>query len=206
MRSLPLAPLTARIKSPFRLFSLLGDSYSRDLYAPDSNCEGAIGTEVDLSSGPDLNKTLITGGGGLNQTKLALRKTTWGTCIPVQSHDYIRTNTIFEVARQNGLVTAYADKHLSYSFVNGPSGIGLTEVRRSFSGFFSQPFESDASFISVTGFYPELASVAANDVARMGWDDQLVYRAIEPVLARREGTGEEPIAESREGRPPDQVL
>ena len=34
----------------------------------------------------------------------------------------------------------------------------------------------------------------------------LLYRAIEPVSAIREGIGEEPIAESREGRVPDQVL
>ena len=33
-----------------------------------------------------------------------------------------------------------------------------------------------------------------------------MYRAIEPVSARREGTGEEPLAESREGRVLDQVF
>ena len=52
------------------------------------------------------------------------------------------------MARQNCLETAYADKHLSYSFVNGPSGIGLSQ-----------------------GYFPELASIAATDDAQNGWDD-----------------------------------
>ena len=48
----------------------------------------------------------------------------------------------------NGLETAYADKHLSYSLVSGPSGLGLSQ-----------------------GLFPELQRVAANDFAQNAWDD-----------------------------------
>jgi hypothetical protein len=36
------------------------------------------------------------------------------TCTPVYLHRYLRVNTIFEVARQAGLRTAWADKHPAY--------------------------------------------------------------------------------------------
>ncbi len=58
------------------------DSYSRDLYPPGSDCQGPIGTEVDLTEGVDLDITQIDGGGGLNISNLALRQTAWGTCTP----------------------------------------------------------------------------------------------------------------------------
>ena len=66
-------------------------------------------------------------------------------------HEHIRVNTIFEVARQNGLATAYADKHLTYSFVAGPSGLGLVE-----------------------GYFPEVSAVDATDQAQSQW---LVHQA-----------------------------
>ena len=50
----------------------------------------------------------------------------WGTC-EVVLHNFIRVNTIFEVGSANGLVTAYADKHPSYEFLNGPSAVGLSQ-------------------------------------------------------------------------------
>ena len=45
-----------------------------------------------------------------------------GACTPVYPHQYIRVNTIFEVAKAAGLHTAWSDKHLAYELVNGPSG------------------------------------------------------------------------------------
>jgi hypothetical protein len=75
----------------------------------------------------------INGGGGLNETALPLRKTEWGTCVPVYPHNWIKVhlffvsqsrynakillvkvNTVFEVARQNGLQTAYGKVLLQY--------------------------------------------------------------------------------------------
>jgi hypothetical protein len=49
------------------------------------------------------------------------------TCMPVYPHQYLNVNTIFEVAQQNGLRTAWSDKHPAYDIVNGPSGTGVNE-------------------------------------------------------------------------------
>jgi len=43
-------------------------------------------------------------------------------------HDAIRTNTIFEVVKGAGGVTAWADKHPAYDLVNGPSGKGVDDL------------------------------------------------------------------------------
>ncbi|MBS0393758.1 MAG: alkaline phosphatase family protein [Proteobacteria bacterium] len=50
------------------------------------------------------------------------------TCRPVYPHEYLRVNTIFEVARAHGLHTAWSDKHLAYDLVNGPSGAGVDDL------------------------------------------------------------------------------
>src|SRR3984893_17213117 len=38
------------------------------------------------------------------------------------------TNTIFEVVKASGGVTAWADKHPAYDLVNGPSGTGVDDL------------------------------------------------------------------------------
>ena len=43
-------------------------------------------------------------------------------------HDAISTNTIFEVVKAAGGVTAWADKHPAYDLVNGPSGKGVDDL------------------------------------------------------------------------------
>jgi hypothetical protein len=43
-------------------------------------------------------------------------------------HDFIKTNTIFEVVRAAGGQTAWADKHPAYDLVNGPSGKGVADL------------------------------------------------------------------------------
>jgi hypothetical protein len=122
--------------------------YDRALYSPGSNWTGPPGTLVDYSEDIDLDNTMLDGGGGFNTSLLPLQKTDWGTCEFIYPHTFIRNNTVFEVSRGNGLVTAYADKHLSYEFVNGPSGIGLTQ-----------------------GYFPEIASVNSTLEAQQAWDD-----------------------------------
>jgi Type I phosphodiesterase / nucleotide pyrophosphatase len=122
--------------------------YDRSLYTPGSNCTGPQGTIADYSEAIDLDNTMLNGGGGFNLSLLPQQLTGWGTCAYVYPHNFIRTNTIFEVGRGNGLVTAYADKHLSYEFLNGPSGVGLSE-----------------------GYFPEIASIAGTLTAQEGWDD-----------------------------------
>jgi len=50
------------------------------------------------------------------------------SCTPVYAHQYLKVNTIFEVARAAGLRTAWADKHVAYEILNGPSGTGVQDL------------------------------------------------------------------------------
>jgi hypothetical protein len=50
------------------------------------------------------------------------------TCTPVYPHDYLRVNTIFDVAHQAGLRTAWSDKHPAYEILNGPTGTGIDDL------------------------------------------------------------------------------
>lgn len=50
------------------------------------------------------------------------------TCTPVYPHNYIKVNTVFDVARAHGLRTAWSDKHPAYEILNGPSGTGIQDL------------------------------------------------------------------------------
>jgi hypothetical protein len=50
------------------------------------------------------------------------------TCLPLYPHNYLRVNTVFEVARAHGLRTAWSDKHAAYEILNGPSGTGVQDL------------------------------------------------------------------------------
>lgn len=114
-------------------------SYDRTLYAPgDATCTGAQGWNVvfDETTGVDaLNGGAlvhIDGGGSFNPQAIPHQKLN-GVCVPVYPHNYIKTNTIFEVVKANlaGSRTAWADKHAwGYDWVNGPSGKGVDDLAR----------------------------------------------------------------------------
>ena len=50
------------------------------------------------------------------------------TCLPLYPHQYLRVNTVFEVARAHGLRTAWSDKHPAYEILDGPSGTGVQDL------------------------------------------------------------------------------
>jgi hypothetical protein len=50
------------------------------------------------------------------------------SCAPVFPHQYLKVNTIFEVAHRKGLRTAWSDKHPAYDILNGPSGVGIDDL------------------------------------------------------------------------------
>jgi predicted lipoprotein with Yx(FWY)xxD motif len=103
------------------------DAYDRSLYPPRSNCTGAPGTEVVYDESIDRNSKALDAGGGIDPTRLPLRKTADG-CLPVYPHSFLRVNTIFEVAHEAGLRTAWSDKHPSYELLDGPSGKGVDDL------------------------------------------------------------------------------
>ena len=76
----------------------------------------------DPVTGLPLSKNVI------DQNALPFRIDSHGKCVPVLPHEALRTNTIFEVVRGHGGVTAWADKHPAYDLVRGPSGAGLDDL------------------------------------------------------------------------------
>ncbi|WP_310075341.1 alkaline phosphatase family protein [Paraburkholderia graminis] len=114
-------------------------SYDRTLYAPsDSTCSGPQGWNVvfDETTGIDAENggalTHLDGGGRFNPQAIPHAKI-GGACKPVYPHDYVKTNTVFEVVKQNlpGARTAWADKHAwGYDWLNGPSGRGVDDLMR----------------------------------------------------------------------------
>lgn len=112
-------------------------SYDRNLYAPsDVNCVGTQGWNVifDETTGIDSmnggKRIHLDGGGAFNPQAIPHAKVN-GICVSVYPHDYIKTNTLFEVVKQNrvGARTAWADKHAwAYDWVNGPSGKGVDDL------------------------------------------------------------------------------
>lgn len=114
-------------------------SYDRTLYAPtDTTCSGLQGwnvvfdetTGIDAQNGGPLIH--LDGGGAFNPQAIPNALIN-GVCTPVYPHNYIKTNTVFEVVKAHapGARTAWADKHAwGYDWVNGPSGHGVDDLAR----------------------------------------------------------------------------
>jgi hypothetical protein len=49
------------------------------------------------------------------------------TCKPIDPNQYLKVNTIFNVATDHGLRTAWSDKHPASQALSGPSGTGLQD-------------------------------------------------------------------------------
>src|SRR5262249_987176 len=79
------------------------DSYDRTLSPGGSACR-SVGTEVVFDESVDRDASRLDAGGEIDPAKLPLdpRK----GCTPVYPHSFLRTNTVFEVARSAGLTTA----------------------------------------------------------------------------------------------------
>lgn len=101
------------------------DSYDRSLSPPGSKC-ATTGTEVVYDESIDKKPDAIDGGGGLNEDALPLDPAKG--CTPVYPHSFLRVNTIFEVIKAAGGLTAWSDKHPAYELVNGPSGSGVDDL------------------------------------------------------------------------------
>ena len=99
-------------------------TYARALSPPGSNC-ATKGVQVVWDGSIDRDKKQVDGG-GIDPAKLPLDPAK--NCRPVYPHDYLRVNTIFEVAHAAGMRTAWSDKHPSYDMVRGPSGQGVDDL------------------------------------------------------------------------------
>jgi hypothetical protein len=121
------------------------DEYSHAvLPAGTTSCAGAMpGGEVIYDSPDDQNASALDAGQGLaglpdsilgmtGQPRSLLNPATLPvdprTCKPIYPHEYLRVNTIFEVAHEHGLRTAWSDKHPAYEALDGPSGTGIDDL------------------------------------------------------------------------------
>lgn len=127
------------------------DSYDRTVFRSkafftskgmtDPGCVGGAGAE--LTNFEELDRSFnfstglvadIAGGGTLGQVLTQLdpdnmqRRLVAGKCEPVFPHQYIRTNTVFEVIKAAGGITAWSDKHPAYEVLSGPSGKGIDDL------------------------------------------------------------------------------
>jgi predicted AlkP superfamily pyrophosphatase or phosphodiesterase len=103
------------------------DSYDRTLFPPGSNCLGDPGSEIVYDESVDHDVTQLFSG-GIDPVNLPMQLTEDGDCKPVYPHEFIKVNTIFEVAKEADLRTAWSDKHPAYDLVNGPSGKGVDDL------------------------------------------------------------------------------
>lgn len=113
-------------------------SYDRTLFAPaDTTCSGKQGWNVVFDETTGINAR--NGGplthldGGAFNPQAIPRALINGVCTPVYPHNYVKTNTVFEVVKEHirGARTAWADKHAwGYDWLNGPSGHGVDDLAR----------------------------------------------------------------------------
>jgi hypothetical protein len=120
------------------------DTWNHDIFpAGTTNCSGPVpGAEAAYTEVDDINLNSIDAGQGLkglpgsilhmtgnplqviNPANLPVNAT---TCKPIFPNQYLQVNTIFNVAHDAGMITAWSDKHPAYQALSGPSGDGVSD-------------------------------------------------------------------------------
>lgn len=104
-------------------------SYDRTLFDPsNTSCIGTAGNTIVFDESIDQYSAANVSLNVINPAALPRRLDDDGNCLPVYPHNAIKTNTIFEVVKDEGGTTAWADKHPAYDLVNGPSGRGVDDL------------------------------------------------------------------------------
>jgi hypothetical protein len=143
------------------------DTYNYDVFPPGTTkCAGPPpGGQVTYDNSIDVNPNSLDAGQGLKGLPGSILQMTSNlrsvinpaalpvsaaTCKPIYPNQYLEVNTIFNVAQQAGLRTAWADKHPSYLDLAGPSGNGVDDF-----------------------FTPEISSQAIGFPAGVTWDSDV---------------------------------
>jgi hypothetical protein len=104
-------------------------SYDRTIFDPkNTTCSGGAGNTMVFDESTDKYTPAIVSLNVLDPTTLPNHIDANGKCVRLFPHNAMRSNTIFEVVRASGGVTAWADKHPAYDLVNGPSGQGVQDL------------------------------------------------------------------------------
>ena len=166
------------------------DEYSHAvLPAGTTSCHGQpTGGEVIYDSPDDKDATRLDAGQGLvglpgsilemtGQPAALLNPATLPvnpqTCKPIYPHEYLQVNTIFEVAHDRGLRTAWSDKHPAYESLDGPSGNGIDDL-------FTPEIDSQALEPSGTP-YPGEISWTEDNAATMQYDSYKVQAVLNEI-------------------------
>lgn len=117
------------------------DTWNHGVFpAGTTNCTGPVpGGEAAYMEAADIDQTRLDAGQGLKGLPGSIRRMTGNplrvinpanlpvdpaTCKPILPNQYIKVNTIFNVASDAGLRTAWSDKHPANQVLSGPSGNG----------------------------------------------------------------------------------
>ena len=117
------------------------DTWNHGVFpAGTTNCTGPVpGGEAAYMEAADIDQTRLDAGQGLKGLPGSILQMTGNplqvinpanlpvdpeTCKPILPNQYIHVNTIFNVASNAGLRTAWSDKHPANQVLSGPSGNG----------------------------------------------------------------------------------
>jgi hypothetical protein len=166
------------------------DEYNHDLFPPGTtSCKGTPpGSPVEYDSPYDINDNALDAGQGIpglaqdpakilqmtSQPQTLLVPSRFPvdqtTCKPIYPNQYLKVNTIFNVAHDAGLLTAWSDKHPVYTSFDGPEGNGITD---------SFDPEIDSIAIEPNGTpYPGDISWTGDNAATMQYDSYKVQAVI----------------------------
>jgi Type I phosphodiesterase / nucleotide pyrophosphatase len=161
------------------------DVWNHDVFpAGTTNCTGPVpGGEAAYHEAVDVNQHSIDAGQGLSGLPGSILQMTGNplqvinpanlpvdptTCKPIYPNQYLKVNTIFDVAREAGLRTAWSDKHPAYQAFSGPSGHGVQD-------FFTPEINSAAP-----GF-PAVADWTGDNAATMQYDSYKVQAILNEI-------------------------
>lgn len=166
------------------------DEYSHAvLPAGTTSCHGQpTGGEVIYDSPDDKNLTALDAGQGLSGLPDSILEMTStpqtlldpsqlpvdpATCKPIYPHEYLKVNTVFNVAHEHGLWTAWSDKHPAYEVLDGPSGNGVNDL-------FTPEIDSNALEPGGTP-YPGEISWTEDNAATMQYDSYKVQAVLNEI-------------------------
>jgi Type I phosphodiesterase / nucleotide pyrophosphatase len=161
------------------------DTWNHDVFpAGTTDCSGPAPVgEVAYTEADDIDQNSIDAGQGLSGLPGSILQMTANpvdvinpaalpvdpaTCQPIYPNSYLKVNTIFEVARQHGLRTAWSDKHPAYLAISGPSGTGVQD-------FFTPEINSQA-----IGF-PAGEDWTSDNAATMQYDTYKVQAVLNEI-------------------------
>jgi hypothetical protein len=130
------------------------DTWNHNVFpAGTTNCSGPVpGGEAAYTEADDIDQARLDAGQGLTGLPGSILQMTGNprnvinpanlpvnpkTCKPIYPNQYLKVNTIFNVATDHGMRTAWSDKHPAYLALSGPQGNGVQD-------YFTPEINSDA--------------------------------------------------------------